>query len=101
MLVIPINMKDGTLLCRGKGKAEWNWTAPHGAGRLYSRGAAKSELSMEDFKNDMKGIYTSCVKESTLDECPRAYKGIDSILQNIEPMAEVVEILKPVYNFKA
>ena len=101
MLVIPINMKDGTLLCRGKGNAEWNWTAPHGAGRLYSRGAAKSELSMEDFKNDMKGIYTSCVKESTLDECPRAYKGIDSILQNIEPMAEVVEILKPVYNFKA
>lgn len=78
-----------------------NWTAPHGAERLYSRGAAKSELSMEDFKNDMKGIYTSCVKESTLDECPRAYKGIDSILQNIEPMAEVVEILKPVYNFKA
>lgn len=101
LFVVPINMKDGTLLCRGKGNAEWNWTAPHGAGRLYSRGAAKSELSMEDFKNDMKGIYTSCVKESTLDECPRAYKGIDSILQNIEPMAEVVEILKPVYNFKA
>ena len=101
LFVVPINMKDGTLLCRGKGNVEWNWTAPHGAGRLYSRGDAKAKLSIEDFKTDMEGIYTSCVKESTLDECPRAYKGIDSIIENIEPMAEVLQVLKPVYNFKA
>lgn len=99
--MVPINMKDGVLLCKGKGNEEWNFTAPHGAGRLYSRGAAKSELSMEDFKEDMKGIYTSCIKESTLDECPRAYKDIETIIVNIEPMAEVVEILMPIYNFKA
>lgn len=100
-IMIPINMKDGVLLCKGKENEEWNFTAPHGAGRLYSRGAAKSELSMEKFKEDMKDIYTTCVKESTLDECPSAYKDINTIIEHIEPMATIIETLTPIYNFKA
>lgn len=101
MLLIPINMRDGSLICIGKGNDDWNCSAPHGAGRLYSRSRAKEELSMEDYKKSMDGIYTSSVSSDTLDECPQAYKPIESILENIVPTVEVVKIIRPVYNFKA
>ena len=103
MLLIPINMRDGSLLCVGKGNADWNYSAPHGAGRLYSRSAAKYEFTVEEYAKTMKeaGIYSSCIDWSTLDECPMAYKGMDDIVKNIEPTAEIVKILKPLYNFKA
>ena len=99
--LIPLNMRDGCLICVGKGNQEWNWTAPHGAGRVLSRGKAKKTLSLDDFQNDMEGIFTTCVSESTLDECPRAYKPKEQIIENITEMVDVVEVIKPVYNFKA
>ena len=98
-LVIPLNMRDGVLLCEGKGNEEWNCTAPHGAGRKYSRKEAKTELSIDDFKHDMEGIYTTCVNNSTLDECPRAYKSFHA--ENVEEMVDIIKVYKPVYNFKA
>ena len=98
-LVIPLNMRDGVFLCEGKGNEEWNCTAPHGAGRKYSRKAAKTELSIDDFKHDMEGIYTTCVNNSTLDECPRAYKSFHA--ENVEEMVDIIKVYKPVYNFKA
>lgn len=100
-LIIPMNMRDGSLLCIGKGNEEWNCTAPHGAGRLLARKAAKEILTMEDFSNDMDGIYTTCITEGTLDESPRAYKPVRDIMENIDQMVEVIDILKPLYNFKA
>ncbi len=100
-LLIPINMRDGALICRGKGNADWNESAPHGAGRLMSRTEAKSSISMKDYKESMKGIYTTCVNKGTLDESPFAYKPIDDIVKNIEPTAEIVSRIKPIYNFKA
>lgn len=99
ILVIPLNMKDGVLFCKGKGNEEWNCTAPHGAGRKYSRKAAKEEFSVDDFAHDMEGIFTTCVNDSTLDECPKAYKKFD--VKNVEEMVDIIKILKPVYNFKA
>lgn len=101
LLLIPINMRDGSLICIGKGNEEWNCSAPHGAGRLYSRSQAKSELSMESYKKSMEGIYTTSVSLETLDECPQAYKPIESILENIVPTVDVLKIIRPVYNFKA
>ncbi len=100
-LIIPINMRDGSLLCRGKGNPDWNYSAPHGAGRVMSRSEAKENISLEKYKEAMDGIYTSCVNESTLDEAPFAYKSIDSIINNIGDTVEIVERLKPIYNFKA
>ncbi len=100
-LLIPINMRDGALICVGKGNPEWNYSAPHGAGRVLSRKAAHENLSMEQFKREMQGIYTTCVAESTLDESPMAYKGLDAIISQIEPTAEIVKRIKPVYNYKA
>lgn len=100
-LLIPINMRDGSLLCVGKGNPDWNQSAPHGAGRLMSRHQAFQDLNMEAFKDSMKGIYTTCVKPATLDEAPMAYKPIDDIIGHIHPTAEIVKRLKPVYNFKA
>ena len=100
-LLIPINMRDGALICIGKGNPEWNASAPHGAGRILSRKGAKSTLTMEVFRQEMEGIYTTCVAESTLDESPMAYKGLEEILSQIGPTAEVVKQIKPVYNFKA
>ena len=100
-LLIPINMRDGALICVGKGNPEWNCSAPHGAGRLLSRSAAQSTRSMEQFRREMTGIYTTCVAEGTLDESPMAYKGLDAILSQIGPTAEVVRRIKPVYNYKA
>ena len=100
-LLIPINMRDGALICIGKGNPEWNCSAPHGAGRILSRAAAKSTLTVEEFRQEMKGVYTTCVAQSTLDESPMAYKGLDEILSQIGPTVEVVKQIKPVYNFKA
>lgn len=102
-LLIPINMRDGSLLCVGKGNDEWNQSAPHGAGRLYSRSAAKHEFTVEEFERTMReaGIYSTSIDMSTLDECPMAYKGMKDIVDNIEPTADIIKILKPVYNFKA
>ena len=100
-LLIPINMRDGALICMGKGNPEWNCSAPHGAGRILSRTAAQNTLTVEEFRREMEGIYTTCVAKSTLDESPMAYKGLDEILSQIGPTAEVVKQIKPVYNFKA
>ena len=100
-LLIPINMRDGSLVCIGKGNAEWNFSAPHGAGRLMSRAAAFERLTMAEYEREMQGIYTTSVNENTLDESPMAYKSIDEIMRNIEPTAEIIKRIKPVYNFKA
>ena len=100
-LLIPINMRDGSLICIGKGNPDWNYSAPHGAGRLMSRTQAKQEFSMKEFKDTMNGIYTTSVNQSTLDECPMAYKSIDDIVNNIGETAEIIDIIKPIYNFKA
>lgn len=100
-LLIPINMRDGSLICVGKGNPDWNFSAPHGAGRLYSRAAAKEKFSVEEFMSSMAGIYTTTVNASTLDECPMAYKSMDDIVNNISPTADIVKIIKPLYNFKA
>jgi RNA-splicing ligase RtcB len=100
-LIIPINMRDGSIICKGKGNPDWNYSAPHGAGRLYSRSQAKMELSIEEFEREMDGIYSTSVKKSTLDESPMAYKPIDNILNNVEDTVKIMEIVKPVYNFKA
>ena len=100
-LLIPINMRDGALICIGKGNEDWNQSAPHGAGRLMSRSQARESISMKDYKESMKGIYTSCVNKGTLDESPFAYKPIDEIVANIEPTADIVSRIRPIYNFKA
>ncbi len=100
-LLIPINMKDGSLICIGKGNPEWNCSAPHGAGRLFSRNEAKRRYNVEEFAEAMKGIYTTSVSLSTLDECPMAYKPMEEIVANIQETARIERVIKPVYNFKA
>lgn len=100
-VIIPMNMRDGSLICVGKGNPDWNYSAPHGAGRLMSRADAKNSISMKDYKEAMKGIYTTCVSSATVDESPMAYKPMEEIIQNIEPTCEIEKIIKPVYNFKA
>lgn len=100
-LLIPINMRDGSLICTGKGNDEWNQSAPHGAGRLMSRSAAKESFTVSEFKKQMEGIYTTSVNRDTLDECPMAYKGMDDIVNNIDDTVEIDRIIKPIYNFKA
>lgn len=100
-LIIPMNMRDGSLICIGKGNEDWNYSAPHGAGRLMSRSEAKENISMSDYKESMKGIYTSCVNRSTIDESAFAYKNMDDILKYIADTVEVVDVIKPIYNFKA
>ena len=100
-LLIPINMRDGSLICVGKGNKDWNESAPHGAGRLMSRTDAKQTLTLEQFQQSMRGIYTTCVQQSTLDESPMAYKNMDEIVEQIAPTADIVQRIRPVYNFKA
>lgn len=100
-LLIPINMRDGSLICIGKGNEDWNRSAPHGAGRLMSRGAAKESFTVSEFKKQMEGIYTTSVNKDTLDECPMAYKGMDDIVDNIGDTADIERVIKPIYNFKA
>ena len=94
-------MRDGSLLCTGNGNPDWNFSAPHGAGRLMSRSAAKEAFTVDEFAKQMEGIYTTSVGQSTLDECPMAYKGMDDIVNNIGPTAQIDAIIKPIYNFKA
>ena len=100
-VLIPINMRDGSVLAIGKGNAEWNYSAPHGAGRVMSRTKAKNSLNMEEYKETMAGVYTTSVSESTLDEAPMAYKRLEDILDVIQESVEVIDIMKPIYNFKA
>ena len=100
-VLIPINMRDGSVLAIGKGNPEWNYSAPHGAGRLMSRTAAKNNLSMDEYKEAMKGIYTTSVNEATIDEAPMAYKSLEDIIDVISESVDVIEVMKPIYNFKA
>lgn len=100
-LLIPINMRDGSLICRGLGNPDWNYSAPHGAGRILSRGEAKAKLTVEEFREQMQGIYTTSVGADTLDESPMAYKRLKDIEGNITETAEIVRRIVPVYNFKA
>lgn len=101
ILVIPLNMRDGILLCMGKGNPEWNYSAPHGAGRLYSRSAAKRTFTVEEYAKAMEGVYTTCVGMDTLDEAPFAYKDMQEIMDCIKPTVTILDRLKPIYNFKA
>lgn len=100
-LLIPINMRDGSLICVGKGNEDWNCSAPHGAGRLMSRRAALHNLSMDEFREEMQGIYTTCVLPDTLDESPMAYKSMDEIVGQIGPTVTIIDRVRPVFNFKA
>jgi len=100
-LLIPINMRDGALICEGLGNPDWNCSAPHGAGRLMSRGEAKSSFTLSAYKKEMGGVFSTTVNAETLDECPMAYKSMEDILAQIEPTARVVKQIRPVYNFKA
>ena len=100
-LLIPINMRDGSLICIGKGNEDWNYSAPHGAGRLMSRTAAKNTFTVSEFKKAMKDIYTTSVNADTLDECPMAYKNMEDIVKNIHETVDIIHQIKPIYNFKA
>ena len=100
-ILIPINMRDGVVLAIGKGNPEWNYSAPHGAGRLMSRSKAKEALTVEAYKAAMEGIYTTSVNEKTLDEAPMAYKSLEDIIDIIRDSVDVIDIMKPVFNFKA
>ena len=100
-ILIPINMRDGSIIAIGKGNPDWNYSAPHGAGRLMSRSSAKERLNMAEYQEAMKGIYTTSVNEKTLDEAPMAYKSLEDIIDVIDDAVSIVEILKPIYNFKA
>ena len=101
LVLIPINMRDGSVLARGKGNPEWNYSAPHGAGRLMSRTKARETLDLEAYRKTMEGIYTTSVNEATIDEAPMAYKSLKDIIDVIRESVDVIEILKPIYNFKA
>lgn len=98
---IPMNMRDGSLICRGKGNAEWNCSAPHGAGRLYARSAVKEHFTLTQYKQAMQGIHSPSINRKTLDECPMAYKPMEDIVSKIGPAVEIERIIKPLYNFKA
>ena len=100
-VLIPINMRDGSVLAVGKGNPEWNFSAPHGAGRIMSRTRAKANLSMEEYKEMMKGVYTTSINENTLDEAPMAYKSLEDIISVIRESVDVIDVMKPLYNFKA
>jgi len=100
-VLIPMNMRDGSLICAGKGNEDWNNSAPHGAGRIMSRSQAKNSITMSQYEKSMKGIYTSTVNRSTLDEAPFAYKPMDEIISNIGDTVDIVKTIKPIYNFKA
>lgn len=100
-LVIPLSMRDGVLLCRGKGNEDWNNSAPHGAGRLYSRSKAKQLFTLEEYQKSMEGIFSTCINNSTIDESPFAYKNWEEIVSLIEPTVEILEHIRPIFNFKA
>ena len=100
-MLIPMNMRDGSLICEGKGNDDWNCSAPHGAGRLMSRSAAKERITLTQYEKAMEGIYSSTINRSTIDEAPFAYKPMDEIIANIGDTAEIIKAIKPLYNFKA
>lgn len=100
-VLIPVSMKEGALICRGKGNEDWNESAPHGSGRIASRSRTESSHTVSEFKKEMKGIYCSVIGKDTLDEAPFAYRGMDAVLDRIGDTVEVLEIIRPVYNFKA
>lgn len=100
-VIIPMNMRDGSLICLDKGNPDWNYSAPHGAGRIISRSKAKESISMEDYKESMNGIYTTCVSKDTIDESPMVYKPMQEIMDNIKDTVDIVSVIKPIYNFKA
>ena len=100
-VLIPINMRDGCILGIGKGNEDWNYSAPHGAGRTMSRSKAKESILLEEYQKAMDGIFTTSVNTSTIDESPMAYKTMDEIIGNIKDTVEIVDIIKPIYNFKA
>jgi len=100
-MLIPMNMRDGSLICIGRGNEDWNCSAPHGAGRLMSRTAAKERITLTQYEDAMKGIYSSTVNRTTIDEAPFAYKPMDEIVVNIGETADIVKTIKPLYNFKA
>ena len=100
-LLIPINMKEGMLLCEGKENPDWNFSAPHGAGRVYRRDQVKEHFTVSDYKREMKGIYSTCISRDTLDEAPFAYRSAEEIMEQIEETVRIRKILRPVYNFKA
>lgn len=100
-VIIPMNMRDGCIIAVGKGNPDWNCSAPHGAGRLYGRSEAKTRFTVEKFREEMQGVYTTCISGSTLDESPMAYKPADEIMRLIEPTVEIERVIKPIYNFKA
>ena len=100
-VLIPMNMRDGSLICIGKGNPDWNCSAPHGAGRLMSRSAAKESITLSQFEKAMKGIYSSTISKATIDEAPFAYKPMEEIMSNIGDTADIIKAIKPVYNFKA
>lgn len=101
LCIIPLNMRDGSLICEGKGNPDWNNSAPHGAGRLMSRSEAFRQLSLDDFRHSMEGIYSETLNEKTIDEAPMAYKPKDEIIENIADTVRICNIIKPIYNFKA
>jgi RNA-splicing ligase RtcB len=100
-LLIPINMRDGSLICTGLGNSDWNYSAPQGAGRAFGRKAAEERFSLSAFEEQMRGVFTSCISRETLDECPMAYKPMEDIVRNISPTVNIERILRPIYNFKA
>lgn len=100
-LIIPMNMRDGSLICVGKGNDDWNQSAPHGAGRIMSRAEAKQLLNIEEYEDSMKGIYSTTVNKSTIDEAPMVYKPMESIIENVKDTVDIINIIKPIYNFKA
>ena len=100
-VLIPINMRDGSVLAVGKGNPDWNFSAPHGAGRIMSRTAAKEQLDLDEYRREMAGVYTTSVNEATLDEAPMAYKSLADIIDVIGESVDIIEVLKPIYNFKA
>lgn len=100
-VLIPINMKDGSILAIGKGNPEWNYSAPHGAGRIMSRTKAKNELNLGEYKKVMEGVYTTSVNGNTLDEAPMAYKSLEDIIDVVRESVDVIDVMRPIYNFKA
>jgi len=100
-VLIPINMRDGSVLAVGKGNPEWNYSAPHGAGRIMSRTVARQKLSMEEYHRAMNGIYTTSVNEATIDEAPMAYKSLNDVIDAIRDSVDIIDIMQPIYNFKA
>ena len=100
-VLIPINMRDGSLICLGKGNPDWNYSAPHGAGRLMSRSKAKEKVTLQEFQESMEGIYTTSVNINTIDESPMAYKPMQEIVDNIDDTVDILDVVKPTYNFKA